>query len=159
MRQATITIYKFTELSDDAKRKVLDNWRHDGNCYFEFDDEMDSIKAFCDFFNVTLVNYEVGGYRPFDYKTNATNDNFRGRKLKDFSPDYMPKGYWLDCSLWGAFYKHFKETGDCKGAFDAALWEGFKDLQKEIEHRDSDEYLTEFIEMNEFEFNEDGSIA
>ena len=159
MRQATINIYKFSELPEKTKKKVLDNWRLTGNYCHNFDEEMDSIKAFCDHFGVKLTDWQIGAYAPFHYKTNAESSHFRGRKLKDFNPDHMPTGLYLDCSLWGEFYKHFEKTGDCKGAFEAGLRKGFKSLQDEMESRDSDEYIIEEIEYNDLEFYDDGREA
>lgn len=158
MRQATITLYNFSELSDDAKERARNNWRTSSASFFDCDDEMNSIKVFCDYFNVKLLNYEVGGYCPISYRTDADNANFRGRKLKSFDRDHMPTGYWLDCSLWATFYDHFKKTGDAKEAFDQALFEGFKDLQKDMEWQQSDEYIDEFMEANEYEFYENGTL-
>ncbi|NDB68930.1 MAG: hypothetical protein EB015_13165 [Methylocystaceae bacterium] len=157
MRQELINVYKFEELSEKTQEKILNNWRQ--NSCEDYSDELSSIQAYCDFFNVKLINYEIGGYRPLYYKTNANNENFRGRKLKDFNPDYMPTGLYIDCDLWGSFYKHFEKTGDCKGAFDHGLWAGFKALETEIEERDSDEYIKNCIEINEYEFYDDGSMA
>lgn len=157
MRQETIAIYKFHELSEKARNKAIDNWR--ANDYDDYSDELACIKVFCDHFGVNLSNYNVSAWGVPDYKIEVSNNNFRGRKLKDFSRDHMPTGYWLDCSLWATFYDKFKETGSAKTAFDIAVWQGFQDLQNEMEHRGSDEYIIECIELNDYEFYANGALV
>lgn len=157
MRQAAITIYKFNELPEKIREKILRDWS--ANSYEDYSEEFDSIKAFCDYFNVKLINYEIGAYYPLEYRTDATMDNFRNRKLKEFQRDYMPTGYWLDCSLWNTFYDHFKSTGDAKESFDAGLRQGFLNLVKEMEYRLSDEFIIECINDNDYEFYDDGTMA
>lgn len=158
MRQETINIYRFEELSDDAKEKAREWFRTD----YEFtwsDENLDSIKVFCNVFDVTLRDWSVGPYQPYDYKTNATNQNFRGRKLRDFNRDNMPTGYWMDYSLWATFYDEFKKTGDAKHAFKMALDAGFKAWRDDMEYQLSDESVDDSIIMNEYEFTESGNIA
>jgi len=158
MRHEIITIYKFNELSEKAKAKACERWRQAG-MDFDYSDDLNSIKVFCDYFGVNLTDYQVDAHYPFHYKTNATNEHFRGRKLKDFKLNHMPTGYYLDCSVWNTFYESFKKTGDAKEAFNDALHQGFSDLQKEMEWRDSDQAILETLEINEYEFYEDGTMA
>jgi len=127
-----------------------------------FDEDLDSIKAFCDLFNVKVKNYEIGVWSRASFiKTNATNDNFRGFTLKQALAlvDIDLTGYCLDYDLTQAFYDSFKVSGDAKGAFDDALHEAIKSIEKNIEWSYSDEALIEWAECNEFEFLESGKKA
>ena len=160
MRQETIirTLYRFEELNEDAKEKAREWFRTD----FDFswsDESLESIKTFCAAFDVTLRDWSVGPYQHNFYKTNATPENFRGRKLRDFNRDHMPTGYCLDCDLWQTFYDEFKKTGDAKHAFEKALNAGFKAWRDDMEYQLSDEAIDETIIMNEYEFTENGKIA
>ena len=156
MRTETITIYKFDELPDEAAREAARQWWRGISDYSWMEESRESIDAFCSEFGVQLTDWSVGAFAPLDYTTNATNEHFRGRKLREFKRDHMPTGYCLDCSLWVTFYDEFKRTGDAKGAFDAALWEGFKDWRNDLEWQLSDEYIDEYLTANEYEFDEDG---
>ena len=59
MRTETITVYSFNELSDEAKQTALNGWRESNyqNGYAWENDNRESLKAFCDLFNVTLDRY------------------------------------------------------------------------------------------------------
>ena len=158
MRTETITLYRFDELpTDAAKERAREWWRS----IMDFDgrDELDSIKTFCDYFGVKLTDWSIGPYCAIEYRTDAANHHFRSHKLREFSREHMPTGYYLDCSLWMTFYDVFKKTGDAKDAFDSALWEAFKDWRTDMEWHLSDESIDESLTMNEYEFHENGSRA
>jgi hypothetical protein len=154
MRTIEVTLYQYDELSEPAQQKARDWYRE----IYSFDgsDEIESVRTFCNKFGVNLLDFEIGAYNPFHYKTDAENTHFRGLKLSQFTADEMPTGYWLDCELWGAFYREFKKTGDARGAFDAALWAGFKAWRDDLEYQLSDESIAETLTLNQYEFTADG---
>lgn len=160
MRTETITIYKFDELpTDAAKERARERgrqWINDDPAWTT--ESRQSIEAFCEHFGVKLKNWSVGAYSAPDYSTNAENSHFRGVKLAQFNRDHMPTGYCLDCDLWMTFYDEFRRTGDAKGAFDAALWAGFKSWQNDLESQLEDEHIDEFLTINEYEFDECGNL-
>lgn len=155
MRTETRTIYTINELTDDAKERARDWYRH-GMEYHWSDESRESIEAFCKHFGVKLKDWEVGAFGSINYTTDAENRHFRGLRLRDFNREHMPTGYCLDCDLWMTFYDQFKATGDAKAAFDAALWEAFKSWRNDMEHQHSDEYIDENLSINEYEFDEQG---
>ena len=159
MRIEQVTIYTFSELpTERAKERARDWWRL--NMEFSWSDEsIDSIKTFCARFGVTLKQWVVGPYSPIDFSTDAENKHFRGLRLKDFQRDAMPTGYCLDCDLWMTFYDKFKATGDAKEAFEDALYAAFMSWRSDYESQMSDEYIDECLEINEYEFTEDGAPA
>jgi hypothetical protein len=157
MRTETIEVYLFAELSDKAKEKAREWYR--SNCEFHWIDESkESINAFCDHFGIRLTNWNVSPYCTPDYSAEYFNSHFRGLKLKDFSRDHMPTGYFLDCTLWMTFFDQFKATGCAKNAFDAALWAGFIAWRDDMESQVSDDYIDEHMQINEYEFTENGKI-
>ena len=158
MRTIEQTIYTFEELpTDAAKEKARDWFRNAGDCAW-MDESRQSIEAFCNHFGVTLRDWSVGAYSPIDYRTDASNEHFRGCKLRDVKRDYMPTGYCVDCSLWETFHDEFKRTGDAKGAFDSAMYAGFKAWRADLEWQMSDEYIDECLSINAYEFDENGRI-
>jgi hypothetical protein len=158
MRAIQVKLYKFDELSDDVKRIILDDW-HNNVDYAWADDGLDSIKSFCAEFNVNLTNYSVGAYSHIEFKTDATNRNFRGLKLSSVDKDAMPTGYCVDSDIRYKFYDEFKQTGDALYAFNEAVENGFKSIRADMEYQLSDEAITETIECNDYEFTENGQFA
>lgn len=156
MEVVEIKIYSFEELDDDAKERAREWWRN-GLDYPWFSESIDSIRAFAKHFGVSLMDWEIGGGRNY-IKTDATKDNFRGVRLADINPDFMPTGYCLDADLWEAFYDEFKKTGDAKHAFEQALEDALCAIQRDIEYQYSNEAVDESLRFNEYQFTDDGRI-
>jgi hypothetical protein len=158
MRTMSVSVYKFDELSDSAKEKAIERFRDGMSCDFWIEDGLDSIKKFCAEFNVSLTHYSVGAYCHIEFKTDATNKNFRGLKLKDFDKEAMPTGYCVDSDLRYKFHDEFTQTGDALYAFNEAVEAGFRSIRADMEYQLTDEAITESIECNEYEFTEDGKL-
>lgn len=156
MRTETIVVYKFNELSDTAKENARE-WYKQGMNYPWFDESMGSIRAFCDHFNVIIEDLSISAFSPSWIQTNSENSHFRGVKLRDINPDYMPTGYCLDCTLWQTFHDQFKRTGDALYAFKEAVDAAVYEIVADAEYQYTDEYVDELLEINGFEFYEDGT--
>ena len=157
MQTINLELFKFDELSDDAKEKARDWWRSTAFDFAWNDESRESIEAFVSHFGARLVSFGVAPYESPDYSAEYFNSHFRGMKLRDFKRDFMPTGYCLDCTLWETFYDNFKLSGDAKAAFDLALWEGFKEWRDDMEHQLSDEYIDDVLTINEYSFLDDGT--
>jgi hypothetical protein len=160
MHTETITIYKFDELpTDAAKEKARERgrqWMSEDPAWC--DESRQSIQAFCEHFGAKLTDWSIGAYSRIDYTTNAENKHFRGVKLRDIDRDAMPTGYCLDCTLWQSMHDEFKRTGDAKAAFDAAIEAAFKEWRNDLEAQLEDEYIDDFLTINEYDFTEDGYL-
>lgn len=156
MRTACKTVFFLSELSDSARERALETMRGWSDIYGWSDESLQSIRAFCDSFGVRLTEYSIGPWLQIEYKTDATNANFRGVKLRDINRDEMPTGYCLDCTLWQGFFDEFKRTGDSLHAFGVALDAAFNEWRNDWEDAYSDESLAELAEINEYEFYENG---
>jgi hypothetical protein len=156
MRVIEKEVFTYEELSESAKHEARSWWIGDGVEYCWFKDGKDSIEAFCQFFGIKIINYEIGAFSHSWMTTSADKHHFRGLKLQNFNPDYMPTGYCLDCTLWGTFHKTWKETGSPLKAFNEAIDEAVKDIQKDWEYQYSDEAVEEMLILNEYEFTEEG---
>ena len=156
MKNVTIQLYGFEELSPTAKQRARDHYRSTME-YAWCDDSIGSIKAFCAKFGVKLTDWSVDSCR-FSYETDAKNDNFRGVKLRDINPDSTPTGYYLDADLFGEFHRVFRLTGNAKVAFDRAMYAGFKAWRNDLAYQESDEYVEETLESMGCEFLETGRI-
>ena len=157
MKTATINLYQFNELSDDAKERAREWWR-DSLDYPWWKESEGSFKAFCDHFGVKIKDYSIGAYEPCYLDTDAENAHFRGIRLAAFTRDAMPTGYCLDCALWQTFYDEFKRTGSALKAFNEAIEAAVKEVRDDMEYQYSDESTDEMLTINEYEFTEDGKI-
>lgn len=156
MKTMTINVYSFDELSDKAKNHARNEYRKKGYDYAWCSENLDSLKVFCNHFNVNVKDYELSTHRHSWVKTDATSQKFRSLKLKTIDRDYMPTGYCMDCSLWMTFYDVFKLTGNALQAFNDAIDQFIKDTVSEMEHQESDEYIDEVLSMYDSEFNQKG---
>jgi hypothetical protein len=155
MRIVEEKIYLFHELDEDAKETAR-QWYRDAMVYPWFDDGIKSIKAFCDHFNIGIKDYEVGAFYHSWITTSAEGQHFRGLKLKDFDPDKMQQGYYLDFDLWREFYEVWKDSSDPLKAFNSAIDGAIMSIQKDWEYQYSNESVDENIIINDYEFTEDG---
>lgn len=157
MRTETINIYTLDELSEAAKAKAIEHYRNTDTEPFHYNDEnLTSIRGFCDRFRVQIKNYQISPYEKSWVYTNAEPVFFRGVKLRDFTGDECPTGYCLDYTLYEEFYRVFEKTGDAFQAFRAAIDEAVKLWRTDMEYQLSDEYIAEHMMANEYEFTQDG---
>lgn len=155
MRIVEEKIYLFNELEDSAKETAREWWKN-GLDYPWWKDSYESIRVFCNHFNVKIKDWQIGAFSPSYLDTDAENHLFRGLKLKDFKRDFMPTGYCLDCTLWETFYDTWKQTSDPLGAFNKAIDEAVRDIVRDMEYQFSDEAVDEMLIINDYEFTEDG---
>ena len=157
MRTIEKTIYTFDELSDSAKKNARE-WMRVGLEYPWFNEARDSLRAFCDEFGVSILDYSLGDYRGF-VKTDASNAHFRGLKLSDFDRESMPTGFCFDCDLRYSFADEFKKHGSALDAFKGALNAFTVAVERDVDFYYSDESIDESIIANGHEFDEFGGIA
>lgn len=158
MQIKKIAVFNFAELSDPAKGQALAYFR-DRSEYPWFSDALASIKAFVKHFHGDVMDYKIGSevYRSY-VKTTLDPSYFRGIKLKDIDPAHNPTGYCLDFTLWGTMKEEFSKTGDAYYAFQQAIESALHDIAADVEYQYSDEAIIESIEINDYEFTEDGEI-
>ena len=156
MRLATYELFKFDELSDEAKENAR-SWARDFP-YSWCEESIGSIKAFCKEFGVNLLDYEIDAWKYF-YRTDVANRHFRGLKFRDVPAEKYPTGYCLDGDMWYTFHDEFKQSGCALKAFDRALDAGFRGWRADLKYQTSDEGLDEMITINEYEFYANGKVA
>ena len=156
MQTVTIEVFSFDELSEEAQAKAIENNRYRFE-YAWFGDDSKSLKAFGDYFGVSL-EYYTDTWNNVYFDHTADNSNFRGVKLKDIKRDNMPTGYYLDNVLWETFYDEFKSSADAKDAFNQALKKASECIRDEINHTTDDEYIEDMLIANDYRFTIDGKI-
>lgn len=158
MRTIETTVYSFDELSDEAKEKAIRE-HHRFVEYPWFSECLDSLKTFCAEFRVNVTDYTLSDCYRASISTDATPKHFRGLKLSSFDREAMPTGFCFDCDLRYTFHDEFKRTGDAFDAFQTALEEFLSSVRKDIEWHYSDEAITEHMQINGYEFTEDGATV
>ena len=91
----TIEIYKFNELSQEAKENAISNYA-DTDAYTS--DYKAVLEDFCERFNVNVYKWEVGAYEPISYCTsiNGVEDQeLRGLRLRT----------WIINNIWNDLYE------------------------------------------------------
>ena len=159
MQTVEMTIYKYSELDDYAQGKAKE-WFSSGG-YTWIDEGIESIRTFCEHYGVKLEDYSLSPYSYSYIKTNVENHHFRGIKFKQVEKekDLTPTGYCLDCDLFSTMYQSMKDNGgNALEAFLDAIEAGKKGIICDMEHQDSEEYISEMMEINDYQFLEDGSI-
>ena len=155
----TITTYSFSELSESAKSRALDDYRSKGFEYHWQDENRDSLNAFCALCGVKVTDWSIGTWGHSYIKTDADNGHFRGwNKAKvNAIPEFLT-GYCLDCAFIETFKRQFERTGNVLSAFNDAINAGLSAWNKDMEWQESDEYIIEHIEANEYQFLENGRM-
>lgn len=156
MRTIEQVIYKYSELEGSAKQSAREWFSQDG--YTWIDEGIDSIKAFCDHFGVTLKDYSISPYSYSYIKTSAENSHFRGLTLSQVEKNRSLEltGYCLDYDLLETMHDVMKSTGNALLAFNEAIEAGLKGIISEMEYQDSDEYIEEMMDINDYEFDQQG---
>ena len=155
----TITTYSFSELSDQAKETAISDYRSKGFEYHWQDENHDSLNAFCALFGVRVKDWNISTWGHSYITTDAENHHFRGWNKAKVStiPEFLT-GYCLDCDFTETFKKEFERTRNALGAFNDAIDAGLSDWIKDMEWQESDEYIADHMEANEYQFLEDGRM-
>ena len=159
MEMVEMTIYKYSELDDHAKENAR-QWFKEGG-YVWIDEGIASIRAFCEHYGVKLEDYSLSPYSYSYIKTNVENSHFRGIKFKQVEKErgLNPTGYCLDCDLFQTMHDSMKENGgNALLAFNEAIEAGKRGIIADMEWQDSEEYIEEMIEANDYQFFDNGSI-
>jgi hypothetical protein len=156
MKIKKIKVFSYEELTDSSKERARANFLEFDHYPWMKDAEV-SLKNFCDHFGVKGLDYQIGGYCPSYVTAEADNSHFKGRKLKDYKVMKHDDAYYcLEFDLWENFVNIWEETGSPLIAFNQALDKAGWSIQKDMEYHQSDEYVEEMMEINEYEFTEDG---
>lgn len=154
MHTETVTIYSYSELSEEAKTTAYKAWEPD---YAFEDDNRRTLDAFCDAFGIKIYD---SYFDSFQWRANNEGDEeITGEELKEYVRHrlslFEPTGYYLDETILGPakLPTEGKTFGDvikeCLNAFFDACCE-------DVKYTRSQEYFADFAENNEFEFYSNG---
>lgn len=150
MHTETVTIYSYSELSEEAKATAYKAWEPD--YAFEADNRR-TLEAFCDAFGIEVTGNEY-------YECQWTGDKeIKGPELEEYVRHrlaiFEPTGFYLDDVILGPAKQptEGKVFGD---VIEECLTAFFSACCQDVEYTQSQEYFAEFAENNEFEFYENG---
>ena len=138
MRTETITIYSYSELSEEAKATAYKAWEPD--YAFEADNRR-TLEAFCTAFGIEVTEYVYNSYcHSFRWRAKNEGDEeiTDNEYIRHCLSLFEPTGFYLDDVI-----------EECLTAFFSACCE-------DVKYTQSQEYFADFAENNEFEFYENG---
>lgn len=158
MRTVEVEVFKYAELEGKARERARD-WYCEGLDYYWWDDSLASVKSFCDLFGVVVRDYSVGAFSPSWLTTNASNEHFRGWGKREINAlkDENISGYYMDNVLTDAMIEMFALTGDAKESFEYAMDKAVEAIRDDMEYQYSEEAVSESMEANEYEFDQNGN--
>ena len=170
MRIVKVNVYKFSELSEQAKEKAR-NWWREGGLNYEW---WDSIYYDAERIGLKITSFDLDRYRHaegnFLLSANEVAANIfkeHGEQCKTYKTATQFMEEWQP-----VFNDYMDENGvnyesemleghlmELEEEFLSSLLEDYSImLQNEYEYMYSDEYVNETITINEYDFTEDGSI-
>lgn len=207
MKTITLDLYKFSELSENAKQTAIEDYRGEGHENHSAGENSKTLEEFEHRFPIIIRNWcyggrgegvsfdmeqqlkELTGIRLMAYLyNNHFNDLFSGKYYSlwsktDINPHYTegghaPKGalkdrhskvmfdtscpltgYCMDDDILDPIYK-FLRGEDLTLTFEELIQDCFhswiRACNNDVEHQNSDEYISENLEINEYDFTENG---
>ena len=144
MRTETITIYSYSELSEEAKATAYKAWEPD--YAFEADNRR-TLEAFCTAFGIEVTEYIYNSYcHSFRWRAKNEGDE---HCLSLFEPT----GFYLDDVILGPA-KQPTEGKVFGNVIEECLEAFFSACREDVRYTQSQEYFADFAESNELEFYE-----
>ena len=144
MRIIETEVYTFDELSDDAKENAKIELVSE---YFWADDAIASLYAFADEIGVKIIDYRI------DWSCSAIShvkwEWYVDEHKNDLSVEELT-GYCMDYPL----IDEWNKTKDVDDAIGSWLY----NCESDYEYQQSDEYMSEHCEANEYEFTKEGTL-
>lgn len=154
MHTETVTIYSYSELSEEAKATAYK--AREPDYAFEADNRR-TLDAFCDAFGIEVTEYL---YDAYCYEYQWTGDKeIKGPELEEYVRHRLalfdPTGFYLDETILGPA-KQPTDGKDFGDVVNECLTAFFSACCQDVEYTQSQEHFAEFAENNEFEFYENG---
>lgn len=157
MRTETITIYSYSELSEEAKATAYRAW--DPDYAFEADNRR-TLEAFCTAFGIEVTEYIYDAYHHvFYWDADPEIKEIRKPELDGYIRHclslFEPTGFYLDDVILGPA-KQPTEGKVFGNVIEECLEAFFSACCEDVKYTQSQEYFADFAEKNEFEFYENG---
>lgn len=147
METREVKVYKFSELSESAREKAIQDSSL-VNYYFFEDDAILSLMAWAKVMGLEITDYRInwGNLSQCIIKYDDKYVDY----AYDFDLDKDLRGYCVDYILMETWNKT-KDVDECIDAF-------LRDCKADFEYQSSDEYAIDHFDANDYYFTEDGQI-
>ncbi len=157
MRTETITIYSYSELSEEAKATAYKAWKPD--YAFEADNHR-TLEAFCTAFGIEVTEYLYDAYHyVFYWDADPEIKEIRKPELNGYIRHrlslFEPTGFYLDEVILGPA-KQPTEGKVFGNVIEECLEAFFSACCEDVKYAESQEYFADFADNNELEFYENG---
>ena len=185
MRTETIEIFKFSELSDTAKDRARDWFRSDGDAWGWASEWIASARAFENIAPIKIRGWDMDRRQVWiewigpDYASRydhsdaiaeltgsrawkwLTNNNWFTWARAEREGECSLTGFCADCTFADAlkeYENHPARVPALKQVFYEMAQSWVSAAQDDCDHANSDEAVSEMIEWNEYEFDENGNF-
>ena len=170
MRTIRIKLYKFNELSESAKQKAIESL-YDINVDYDW---WESIYEDAENIGLKLTSFDLDRNRHAKGEFNLAANEVAANIFRDHGEDcqtYKTAASFM--AEWEPVFNNYmdenhedyesneseEKLNDMEDDFLNSLLEDYRImLNKEIEYQNSDEYIIETIEANDYEFTQDGKL-
>ena len=143
MKTIEVTIYQFSELTEQAKVRALMNYQSD--CEYDWAyDAIQSLKAFMNAVGVDMYNYDIDWLAP-----NRSKVYYDGEPTTD-SVNENQFGYIAGIIL--------AETFNKTKSIELAVSQFLKECADDYEYQLSEEGYAEYCNANDYWFDENGNL-
>lgn len=150
MKTIEVKLYEFNELSEEAKKNAISQARESRWEYDWVGEALSSLDCFLNELGTHIINYSIDWENPSRSYVKVYDAESIDTEFTFDSDDYSLTGYCMDYPL----IKTWNETRDVHQAIEAWLM----DCAKDYEYQISDGGIAEFIQMNGYDFTEDGKL-
>jgi hypothetical protein len=161
-----IKLFSFSELSDEAKEKAIEHWRDIERDFAWAGEWQDSLDEFCKVFPIEWAEWDI--YHGISYKMICDDEISELSDVRlsiylqnyDIGDDCPFTGFCGDEDILEPMRDFLKKPDDRD--FESLLYECLQSwlsgMRKDYEYQLSDEYISETLEINEYDFNENGEM-
>lgn len=143
MKTIEVTIYQFSELTEQAKVRALMNYQSE--CEYDWAyDAIQSLKAFMNAVGVDMYNYDIDWLAP-----NRSKVYYNGTPHSKFIKEELT-GVFSDYSL--------TKTWNKTKSIELSVSQFLKECADDYEHQLSEEGYAELCELNDYWFDENGNL-
>lgn len=167
MRTIRIKLYKFNELSENAKQKAIQYFRYSK---LDINDAWENIKEDAAKIELSIISLDDNRLNKGEFYNSAEDtaklilmaygkDCDTYNSAENFLYEWNIKKEKFENENPGFYFIYQDESEDLCNEFLQSILEDYRIMyNKEIEYQDSDEYIIETIEANEYEFTKDGKL-
>ncbi len=176
MRTIRTKVYKFNELSKEAKEKAINNYRNDNEHINDYDFVWDDIKEDAKTIGLKIISLDDHSPNKGEFIINAYDvsckivqehgkDCDTYKNAVEFGKDWSAlvekysDGINKDKVDEDNQYEFDEEADELEEEFLRSLLEDYRIMyNKDIDYQNSDEAIKETIEANEYEFTREGKM-